>query len=133
MSISVSLRKSDSRCRGWHKVIRAGAALPLPEHCNGAESIPAPYHREGDEEIFDGDFVFYGEANHHTKQRGWTYRIGVPVGDKIVWCKPTAEHKARAKALGLDPTLLPGSGETAAMIRIAHAVRAFGHDAILGE
>lgn len=125
ISASIKIGPQDSRCRYWAKIIRAGQALPLPSAVSGASDVPGGYLRNGEEEIFPGDFFVQGEEMHHRRNRGWTYCIG--------WCdadgnyksvRPSAERKASLKAQGLAPELLSGSGDIAACIRIAHGLRA---------
>lgn len=124
-SVSIKIGPRDSRCRYWAKVIRAGQPLPLPSAVDGANDIPAPYLRHGEEELFPGDVLIEGEANHHVKARGWTYWVYTcsPDGD-LVSHEPSSKVKAAMKAAGLAPDLLPGSGDVAACVRIAHGIRA---------
>lgn len=65
-----------------------------------------------------------GEAVHHTKDRGWVYYITFMSenGEKVV-VKPSSEVKSAMKSAGLPPELLPGSGDVAACVRMAHALR----------
>lgn len=124
-SVSVEVRPRDSRCRYWAKIIRAGAPLPAPSAVSGASDVPGPYLRQGEDELLPGDVLIEGEERHHRKARGWDYWV--------TWCdehgalrritNPGAEHKARMKAAGMAPALLIGSGEVAACIRVAHAIR----------
>ena len=44
-------------------------------------------------------------------------------GDLVIISNPGAETKAAMKAAGLPVHLLTGSGEIAACVRVAHAVR----------
>lgn len=124
-SVSVQIKPEDSRCRYWAKIIRKDAALPLPSTVEGANDIPAPYSRKGDEELFEGDVMIEGEEMHHRKARGWTYAITFIGADgEARRVRPGSEIKATLKANGLEPALLAGSGDVAACIRIAHAIRA---------
>lgn len=125
-SHSVNIKPNDSRCRFWSKIIRAGKPLPVPAACTGANDIPGDYARPGDEELFEGDMWLKGEARHHIKRRGWWYRIYIATksGELVsIGCSNFSDHKAQLKARGLPPHLLTGSGEIAAMIRIAHGYR----------
>jgi len=123
-SVSVSIRPNDSQCRYWAKIVRAGTPLPMPLQVNGARDIPGHYLRNGEDELLEGDMLFEGEANHRRKQLGWTYRLTACVegGRYTVW-NPGAEIKVKMKAGGMPVELLPGSGEVAAMVRVAHAIR----------
>ena len=124
MSISIELEKKDSRCRGWFKIVRSGTQLPLPANVRGADDIPAGYAREGYDELFCGDFMFQGEEMHHRKNRGWVYWITwVDADGALHYTKPSMTLKKALKANGLPPALLAGSGDVAALIRIAHGVR----------
>lgn len=125
LSVSVEIRPVDSRCRHWAKVVRAGQELPIPADVDGASDIPGGYARNGDEELFEGDVLIEGEENHHRKARGWTYYITyMNKNGDARRVKPSSEIKSYLKQQGLDPRLLAGSGDVAACVRIAHAIRA---------
>lgn len=127
ISESVEVRPCDSRCRYWAKIVRANRTLPLPVNVEGANDIPGAYLARGDEELMIGDVLFEGEANHHRRtDRGWTYIIQIldANGDlQFVKSGQFGKQKIALKAQGLHPELLAGSGDVAAMVRIAHAVR----------
>lgn len=124
-SLSVKIGPEDKRCRYWAKIIRAGSALPAPSSVNGANDVPGNYARNGDEELFAGDIMIDGEELNHRKARGWSYRV--------IWMDPetgerrrifpNSDVKAELKTNGLPAALLAGSGDVAACIRIAHAIR----------
>ena len=101
-SISVRIRPCDERCSYWAKLVRNKASLPLPSNVNGAQDISGPYLLRGDEEMFSGDVVFEGEANHHRHKWGWTYWIRYidEVGRLITYQSGFSEQKAEAKNLG---------------------------------
>jgi len=123
-SASVRVGPRDSRCRYWAKIVRAGQPLPTPASVGGAASIPGAYLRNGEEELFPGDVLIEGEEMHHRKARGWTYRTAhVTAAGELVYTTPSAEIKAAMKAAGLPAELLPGSGDLAACVRIAHGLR----------
>ena len=86
----------------WAKLVRNKASLPLPSNVNGAQDISGPYLLRGDEEMFSGDVLFEGEANHHRHKRGWTYWIRYidEVGRLITYQSGFSEQKAEAKNLG---------------------------------
>lgn len=117
----------DSRRRYWAKVVRADALLPQPVHSTTAYDIPGPFLQRGEEELLQDDVLFEGEANHHRRtDRGWSYCVSVV--DKLgnLYCAKSGEFGELRKALkaaGMDPHLLKGSGDIAAMVRVAHAVR----------
>lgn len=131
---------SDHRCKYWCKVIRDGQMLPLPHVINGANDVPGPYLRRGDDiEIFEGDYILEGEEVHHTKNRGWTYTLSRLVKAKpasvdadgkeieakparIGWLEFGKPVKDAVRAAGMK-SLLGGSGDVAAMIRAIHARR----------
>lgn len=132
VSASVTIRPDDKRCRYWAKIIRADVPLPLPSAVDSASDVPGPYLRNGDEEILPGDFLIEGEEAHHARNRGWCYRITWVRADGTAQrIKPTSERKAAMKAAGMEPSLLTGSGDIAACIRIAHGVRAGMESVIL--
>lgn len=130
-SCNLTCNPRDSRCRYWAKVIRADDALPMPAAVDGANDIPGQYLRKGDDvELFDGDFLLEGEANHHVKQRGWTYDM------RIVSDTPSERFPGQNKYTAIDykaakdaaraagrKDLLLGSGDCAAMIRAIHVAR----------
>lgn len=126
-SHSVNIKPTDSRCRHWAKIVRSGEALPLPVDAQSANDIPAPYSNAGEEELLPGDFLFEGEANHHTRtDRGWKYKIRTVTdnGELISLRSGFAAQKAELKAQGMAFEMLTGAGDIAAMIRIAHGLRA---------
>lgn len=124
VSESIELAKKDDRCRGWFKIVRKGTQLPLPCNVRGADDIPADYSRPGYDELFPGDFMFQGEEMHHRKNRGWVYWITwVDGAGALHYTKPSMAIKIALKANGLPPALLSGSGDVAALIRIAHGIR----------
>lgn len=139
-SVEFVANPSDSRCKYWCKVIHNGQMLPLPHVIDGANDVPGPYLRQGDDvEIFYGDYVLTGEQTHHRKQRGWTYVLY-----RFVAAKP-ASVDAEGKEKPAEPArygwiefgkpvkdacraaghreLLGGSGDVAAMVRTIHARR----------
>ena len=125
-SHSVKFGPVDSRCRYWAKVSRAGHSLPLPEDVQGADDITGPYLRRGEEELMTGDMLFEGEANHPRRtDSGWTYRVTVVLSsEKLVRLQSGFSAQKRGlKDQGMAPELLKGSGDVAAMVRIAHGVR----------
>ena len=129
MSISVEIKPLDDRCRYWAKIIRDGVMLPMPGDVTSANDIPGPYIQRGEEELFPGDILIEGEANHHRMARGWTYHITACKADGTRFGprEPKPEHKAAIKAklaeAGLNERVLAGSGDIAACVRIGFAVR----------
>ncbi len=126
-SYSVVIKPMNSRCRHWAKIVRAGQELPLPVFVQGANDIQVPYANCGDEELFPGDALFEGEENHHRRtDLGWTYFITIVTNDGEVLTLESgfSTEKAALKAQGMAPELLKGSGDIAAMVRIAHGLRA---------
>lgn len=124
-SFSVHVKPRDARCRYWAKLVRAGATLPQPEVVHGANDIPSPYLRRGEEELLPGDALFQGEANHHRRtDRGWTYCLTVVTagGELLQFWSGFGAQKAQLKAQGMPPELLKGSGDIAAMVRIVHGI-----------
>ncbi len=125
-SWTVQCLPHDRRCRYWAKIIRADNALPWPEHVHGAHDIPGSFLPRGEEELFPGDVLIDGEANHHIKNRGTTYCAYVLSSDGKRFARASrwSEFKAAVKAHGgFDPNLLKGSGDLAACVRFAHLVR----------
>lgn len=122
-SESVVIKPVDSRCRFWAKIVRAGSILPIPSDVQGANDIPGAYLPAGDEELFFGDFLITGEAMHHRHNRGWMYKMAYVTEAGLSWVQYSSERKAAAKAAGLPKELLPGSGDIAGLVRLAHAVR----------
>lgn len=126
-SFSIKIAPTDRRCRYWAKIFPSAKALPLPKDVQGANDLPAPYCKRGDEELFAGDVLIEGEANHHRRtDRGWTYWVVfvTPEGKLVRYVSGFSEQKAAAKAQGLAPELLSGSGDVAGAVRVAHALRA---------
>lgn len=125
-SYSVAIRPFDSRCRYWAKIVRAGEPIPLPCDAQCAGDIDGPYLRRGEEELLPGDVLFEGEANHHRRQRGWSYWLKVVTtdGDLLEFGPNLSPYKAELKSQGLPPELLRGAGDIAAMVRIVHGIRA---------
>ena len=125
-SVSIDVAPRDKRCRYWAKKVEAGVDLPLPKDVDGASDIPGKYLQQGDEELAPGDVFFEGESNHHRRtDRGWTYWIHyVDLQGKLhKYISGFGEQKTAAKAMGLSPTLLAGSGDVAGAVRVAHALR----------
>ena len=127
-SVSVICKPSDSRCRYWALKCRADQALPAPQDLYGAESLRKALPQawlKGDTELFAGEFIFVGEENHHRKTRGWSYALWwVDAAGNLVGRTPNTDTKLKLKAAGIDPQLLRGSGDVAAMVRLAHGIRA---------
>ena len=134
ISATASARKSVSRCRGWAMVVRASEPLPLPEYIKGAASIGRPYTEQYGEdatvELFPGDYLLQGEANHHKRDRGWSYWLyGYDPSGRAVYVDFDSEIKADIKAamtagkISAPYSILKGSGDIAAMIRRIHADR----------
>jgi hypothetical protein len=126
-SCDFSARPNDSRCRYWAKIVRKGEPLPLPASVSGANGVPGEYLRPGDEELFEGDLAFEGEARHHRKQRGWDYNLFIVRNGELVSLASDANRDVKAKLREMGETdLLPGSGEVAALVRRAHLYRLTG-------
>lgn len=125
MSMSVSLYPTDARRRYWAKIVRNGRPLPMPDEVQGAGDIPGPYRGRGDEELLPGDALFEGEANHHRKNRGWTYCLTYVTdgGEVLTFISGFSEQKAALKAQGIASVYLKGAGDWAAMVRIVHGLR----------
>lgn len=125
-TVSVDIRPLDSRCRYWAKIVRANVDLPIPSDVDRAVDINTPFLSRGEEELFPGDVLFEGEANHHKRNdRGWTYWVSFVDTDGTLLCFQSGfgALKATAKAQGLPPHLLAGSGDVAGATRVAHALR----------
>ena len=90
-------------------------------------NLPGEFLRKGEEVLRSGDFLFEGEANHHSKQRGWTYWVYYldDSGKLVVRYRHWAAFKAELKAAAgcYDPALLKGAGDLAACVRFAHVHR----------
>lgn len=124
-SASVKLGPKDEQCKYWAKIVRAGAPLPLPCQVSRADDLPAPYQRVGDEELFPGDILFEGEANHPRYSNGWAYSASIAgVNGEQITLEYNSEIKARLKNQGLDKRFLTGAGDLAGLVRIAHGLRA---------
>lgn len=73
-----------------------------------------------------GDALLEGEAVHHKRtDRGWVYRLRVVAEDGalLVFRSGFGEQRKQLKEAGMDPLLLQGAGDVAAMVRIVHGVR----------
>lgn len=133
-SVSFSVRPYRRNCRYWAKLIRVGTGLPMPEDVEGAHCIPGEYLRRGEQELFCGDLLFEGEANHPSKNRGWTYWVhyvddsGRLVSVNSGWREFKAQLKTASGAF--DPALLQGAGALAACVRFAHVQRLGGLDTL---
>lgn len=123
-SASVEIKPQDPFCRYWAKIVRAGEQLLLPREVAGGNDLPGPYLQQGDEELFPGDFLFEGEAVDRKWPRGWTYCLTVAGASGAVVLAYSSAVKAKLKQLGLDPRFLPGSGDLAGLVRVAHGLRA---------
>jgi hypothetical protein len=125
-SHSIKIKPLDSRCRYWAKIVRGGNPLPHPCNVSSAADIPSQYLNQGDEELLPGDVLFEGEANHHTRtDRGWTYFIRAVQedGSLLTLRSGFSAQKMELKAQGMPIEYLTGSGDVAAMVRIAHGLR----------
>jgi hypothetical protein len=128
-SVSYTPKPNDRRCRFWCKVISSDEALPAPGDVDGANGLPSAYMRQGEEiELFEGDAVLKGEANHHSKARGWSYSLGLVKDGKLIWLE---EYKLSCVKKFLreheDRDGLRGSGDIAAMVRFLRALRSGMH------
>ena len=126
-SHTVTIAPCDERCRYWAKIVRADEPLPIPGVVDGANDIPGLYAHRGEDELLSGDVLFEGEANHHRRtDRGWTYRISMVTqnGELLCFRSGFGEQRSQLKAQGMSPELLKGAGDIAAMVRIAHGIRA---------
>jgi hypothetical protein len=124
-------RPQDSRCQWWQRIATRDDVLALDlASVDGARSLPGTYCRSGqDHELPVGSVVFDGEANHHRKQRGWTFTVGIVLpggggGIDLYWLAPTAERKAAIKAAPDGAAYMAGSGPHAAMVRMAQWILA---------
>ena len=122
-SLSITIKPQDYRCRHWAKIIRNSAPLPVPSSVTGANDIPGGYAKEGDEELFAGDFMIEGEEAHHRKARGWVYHLTFMHNGRKVIVQYFSARKDAMKAGGLPKDLLAGSGDLAGLVRIMHALR----------
>ena len=125
-SHSVTIAPFDDRCRYWAKICRAEQALPHPTNALRADDLPGPYLRRGQDELMPGDVLFEGEAIHHRRtDRGWSYwlKMVLPNGELLELKSGFGAQKQQLKLQGMQPDLLMGSGDIAAMVRIAHGVR----------
>lgn len=132
-SVNVPIRPQDRECRYWAKIIRANEKLPKPLEVGNSRDIPGPYLRHGEEELFDGDVLFEGEERHPTKQRGWKYTvcfIGPKSARTYIEPTPAMGLKQIMKDRGMPAELLIGSGDIAACVRFAWALRLGMMDAI---
>ena len=124
ISHSVSIKPSDSRCRYWANIFRLGDSIPLPVNVQGASDLVLNFLKQGDDELFSGDFLIEGEEMHHRKYRGWCYRLTFINSDgELISIRPSLDHKQQLKTQGLNRELLSGSGELAAIIRIIHVIK----------
>lgn len=126
-SHTVTISPIDERCRYWAKILRADSQIPLPVDVMGASDIPGPYAHRGEDELLPGDVLFEGEANHHRrKDRGWTYHITYVTMEGELQCLRSGfgGQRAQLKSQGMAPELMKGAGDVAAMVRIAHGIRA---------
>lgn len=134
---SFSVGPGDSRCKYWAKQVPL-SALPMPASIDGANSLPGGYLRNGNTELFDGEILIEGEANHHSKQRGWSYwlvRVNPTEGKdgEYIRTKMSSEINARVKACIkeaakrglLSKEHLRGSGDIAAAVRFGHLLSAY--------
>jgi len=109
----------DRRCSFWAKALPITKAI-LPADTEGANSIPAPYLKRGEEiELFDWDIVMYGEANHHRKQRGWTFNTLVALDGRLVELTSTSCINGAIRKISPGNQILRGAGDHAAMMRAA--------------
>jgi hypothetical protein len=125
-SHSVTIAPFDDRCRYWAKICRAEQALPHPTNALRADDLPGRYLLRGQDELMPGDVLFEGEANHHRRtDRGWSYwlKMVLPNGELLELNSGFGAQKQQLKRQGMQPDLLMGSGDIAAMVRIAHGVR----------
>lgn len=99
----------------------------------GANQIPGKYLIQDMNEIAPGDCAFQGEENHASKQRGWSFWVGLSFDDDekaIFQSLPALEVKAQLKALGRRD-LLPGAGPLACEVRAAWLYRILtGHGVV---
>lgn len=136
-SYTYTARAHNPRCRHWAKVVRREQRLEVLYALPGITSAydignAEGFAAKGETELFPGDWVFEGEANHPSKSRGWTYSLRrvqyqEAEGDALTLATydTSSDVKARVKDLVKagalpDPVgraLLRGAGDIAAMCR----------------
>lgn len=127
VSVTVTPKPIDSRCKYWAKIVRADE-LPTPSEVSGAGDLPGEYLRVGEEvELFTGDYLVEGEANHHRRQRGWEYWVSTcVVVDGVPQCIRLEEFDGKGVKSALreagERDLLRGAGKHAAVVRAIWAV-----------
>lgn len=118
----------DARCQWWCRIGTPAAVRACdPAAVESASDLPGTYLRKGtDLELPAWTAIFDGEANHATKNRGWTHQVGIVVpmpgnGLTLKWFHPSQEAKKAIKAFGMHE-IMGGSGPNAAMVRAARFV-----------
>ena len=130
--ITVDVSRYDSRCDGWALLVEAKHSLPAPGEFRTISDLRDSHYLTArrDVELFEGDAVLLGEANHHRKPRGWFHRLHLNYRGDWICVEPNSEIKAAIKKAIIAGTctapidILRGNGETVAMVRILHAIRA---------
>ena len=147
-TITYIAKPEDAKCKWWCKVWNpttytetaiARDGLPL---VGGANALPGDYvRRNADLELRPWAVVFDGEALDPRRTYGWRFSVGFalpprfsaggdPMEAEVCFLAPTAARKAYIKAApdGGAP-YMAGSGEHAAMLRIACYILAGAYDA----
>jgi hypothetical protein len=118
-TITYIAKPQDSRCQWWSLILSPDIQLD-------GRRIDAPFLRKGaDLELNHGDMLVDSEANHHTKNRGYSVTLGIAIEDEanekgglVVWVCPGAAVKAYIKTHG-GQDLMHETGDVNACVRLA--------------
>lgn len=123
-SVSVEVEPVDDRCGYWAKYIGAHLTLKLPSEVQSEHDLPGRALQEGEEELGPGDFLIEGEENHHQFDHGWRYRLSyMGLDGTLQQVLPNTTMKQAMKTAGMSLSLLRGSGQLAACVRLIEGLR----------
>lgn len=113
-------KPEDERCKWFQAEITHVTEANLTD-----KSDIKYYFKNQDLELTPGTILIDSEAVHYSKNRGFNVQLGLVTEKGIFWIIPNMKVKMFIKAEG-HQNLMPGSGDFAAVVRMALYIKS--HD-----